>query len=78
MMGATGSNQATINFEVGNAAQLSNSKNVIFNNLAGYLTESNFIWGLPFFLGRKVYIGVENNTSDLGTGPYWGFLNGCL
>jgi hypothetical protein len=28
-----------------------------------------FDWGLPFFFGRKVYVGVEGST----TAPYWAF-----
>jgi hypothetical protein len=28
-----------------------------------------FDWGLPFFFGRKVYVGLETNP----TGPYWAF-----
>jgi hypothetical protein len=28
-----------------------------------------FDWGLPFFFGRKVYIGMETDPN----GPYWAF-----
>jgi hypothetical protein len=28
-----------------------------------------FAWGLPFFFGRKVYVGLETNPN----GPYWAF-----
>ncbi len=62
-------------FSVGNADTLLTTGNSAFYNLAG-TASSMFDWGLPFFFGRSVYVGLETetatvNTSTTITGPYW-------
>jgi len=44
-----------------------------FTNLAGGAGATNFIWGMPFFYGRKIYIGIEQRVSGSYTGPYYAY-----
>jgi hypothetical protein len=58
-------------FQVANTQSLVNTRNSVFNNLGGNF--STFDWGLPFFLGRTVFVGIEGQASSLGTGPFFAF-----
>jgi len=68
--GASGG-QAVVPFQVANTQSLVDTRNSAFNNLAGEF--STFDWGLPFFLGRTVFVGIEGQSSSLGTGPFFAF-----
>ena len=37
--------------------------------------DSTFDWGLPFYIGRNVYVGFENKTTTQlnAAGPFWAF-----
>ncbi len=70
----------SISFNVANAATLfafNFGNNRVFNNLAGpnpnaAANPNAFVWGLPFFLGRTVFIGIEGQavvTSALAVSP---------
>jgi hypothetical protein len=61
-----------IAFSIGNAVTLINSPSTAFNNLGGD-NPGAFDWGLPFFFGRTVFIGIEGQPSAAGTGPYWAY-----
>jgi len=44
-----------------------------FINLAGGPASKNFIWGMPFFYGRKIYVGIDQQTAGAYTGPYYAY-----
>ena len=74
----TGTNgtSAQVSFSIANADTIFRSNNAAFNNLGGTNVgnSGSFDWGLPFFLGRSVFVGIENQNSPTGVaGPYWAF-----
>jgi hypothetical protein len=71
--GYAGSPSGTVSFQIGNASNLFNTANNAFIELGAPWPGTSFDWGLPFFLGRSVYVGIEGKTSSLGTGPYWAY-----
>jgi hypothetical protein len=44
-----------------------------FTNLGGGQGSTRFTWGMPFFYGRKVYIGIDQKVSGSYTGPYYAY-----
>ncbi len=64
--------QAQISFSIANADSLFSTNGTAFNDLGGD-NQGNFDWGLPFFFGRNVFIGIEGQSSPGGTGPYWAY-----
>lgn len=75
--GSNGTPSGSVSFQVANASNLVSTGNAVFNDIGADLSASGFTasfdWGLPFFLGRKVYVGIEAAHSSLGTGPYWAY-----
>lgn len=69
--GATGTDTNTVTFYIGNANDEAapGNPNYVFDDLGAPVT-GGFDWGLPFFLGRSIYVGLDGKSSDLGTGPY--------
>jgi hypothetical protein len=75
--GYAGSPSNPVSFQIGDASVLFSSSNWVFSELGAPYDSSTlsayFDWGLPFFMGRNVYVGIEGTTSNLGTGPYWAY-----
>jgi hypothetical protein len=69
--GATG----TVAFRIANANTLVNSINWAFDDLAAPFQSHPvaFVWGLPFFFGRNVFVAIEGQNTPAGVGPYWAY-----
>lgn len=61
-----------VSFSIANAENLFQSANSAFSNLGGP-DSGDFDWGLSFFFGRTVFIGIEGQSSPAGTGPFWAY-----
>jgi hypothetical protein len=44
-----------------------------FADLGGGGGSSFFTWGMPFFYGRKVYVGIDQRVSGAYTGPFYAY-----
>jgi hypothetical protein len=66
---------ASNGFSVGNALTMFSSPlNSVMPALAGSALDAKvFAWGLPFFYGKRVTIGIEGQSSPLGTGPLFAY-----
>jgi Protein of unknown function (DUF3443) len=74
MVGANGVS-VPVSFSVTNALRsFSSGSLAAIPTLAGNVLDARtFDWGLPFFYGRRVFIGIEGQPSPLGTGPFFAF-----
>jgi len=66
---------SSVSFTIDNANGFSSS-NMVFSTIAGSSgtdTSAYMDYGLPFFFGRKVYVGIDGASSNLGAGPLWGY-----
>lgn len=66
---------AAVSFSIDNATALfTDARMAVLPTLSGPFGDStSFDWGLPFFYGRRVFIGIEGQTSLLGQGPFYAF-----
>lgn len=67
---------APVIFKIANADTLfasNNGQNAAFDDLGGPNPDT-FDWGLPFFYGRPVFVGIEGQPAPSGVlGPYWAY-----
>ena len=70
--GSSGSSSGAVSFHIGNFDSLINSSNSVFAEIGGNEV-GYFDWGLPFYFGKNVYIGLEGMESSLGSGTYWAY-----
>lgn len=71
--GFSGLPAVNVPFNVGNFITVASDGNSVFSEIAGTST-FGFDWGLPFFMGRNVFLGYEQKiVPSLGTGPFVAF-----
>lgn len=66
---------ATVSFFIANAVnQFRAPLRAVLPALAGPIGDTQtFDWGLPFFYGRRVFIGIEGQPSAIQTGPFYAY-----
>lgn len=72
---ATGSGSSTVSpvqWSIANALDLFNTGNAAFNNLGGP-NPGSFDFGLPFFFGRTVFVGINGTTAGPNAGPFFAY-----
>ncbi|BDG05095.1 DUF3443 family protein [Anaeromyxobacter oryzae] len=67
--GAAGSPSSTLTFQVADFDALPANVDVSSEVGGPAAASSGVDWGLPFHLGRDVYLGLEGHSSRLGAGP---------
>jgi hypothetical protein len=68
-------NTGVVKFAIANAEDLFLTGGAAFYDLGANLGPGMFDWGLPFFLGRRVFVGIDGKTVS-GVNeppPFWAF-----
>ena len=72
LIGMAGNGSKSVTFVIGNADTILTSSNTVLPTLGATVGDrTTFDWGLPLFYGRTVVLGIEGQSSNLGTGPYY-------
>ncbi len=66
----SGSN--TVNFAIANPSNFVVGM-AAYGDLAGGGGSTRFTWGMPFFYGRTVYVGIEQRTAGNFVGPFFAY-----
>jgi hypothetical protein len=64
----------TVNFTIENLQTL--DATVRAASVGGSIGRSSsiiFDWGMPFFFGRTVFVAIDGQSTQHGTGPYWAY-----
>ena len=78
----SGSNTITLNLTLNSTNSFPNSYSALvglggdpakFSNTSGNAPQNSFDFGLPFFIGRKVYTGMNGRVAETSTGPFVAF-----
>jgi Protein of unknown function (DUF3443) len=56
-----------VTFDVADAEQLLASNNAVFSNLGGPMP-GGFDFGLPFFMGRRIFVAIAGQDTPEGPG----------
>ena len=72
-LGVSGSPVRPDSIQVANAESLVSSSFVNYKNITDVNTIGVVLWGMPFFYGRSIYIGIEGKTTSVGQGPFWAY-----
>jgi Protein of unknown function (DUF3443) len=64
---------SAVQFSVANPPMTFVAGAAAFAGLAGGGGSGNFVWGMPYFYGQKIYIGLEQRTAGVYTGPYFAY-----
>ncbi len=69
-VGANGGSN-TVNFAIADPNSFAAGA-YAFSGLAGGGV-TDFVWGMPFFYGRKIYVGIDQRSAGSYTGPYFAY-----
>lgn len=61
-----------LSFNIANATTQFNTGRSAFSNVGGY-GSNYFLFGLPFFFGKNVFVAFDGQATSSGTGPYMAF-----